>query len=103
MSQSRKSLLSPNIPEEFLESCMTGDEDKFISEEEIVERITYDMPDLGPELNRTIGNFVFNLVDKYIMEQIEDYAELYYEPSARDEAMADLRREFYENYTYSTK
>lgn len=93
----------PEIPEDFLESCMTNDEDRFVSEEKIVESITQDMPDLGNELNLMIGQYVANLVDKYIMEQVEDYADDYYEPSAREEAMADLRREFYESYQFATE
>lgn len=92
-----------NIPEDFLESCMTNDEDRFISEEKIVESITQDMPDLGSELNLMIGQYVTNLVDKYIMEQVEDYADNYYEPSAREEALADLRREFYESHQFATE
>ena len=68
----------PEIPEDFLESCMTNDEDRFVSEEKIVESITQDMPDLGNELNLMIGQYIANLVDKYIMEQVEDYADDYY-------------------------
>ncbi len=93
----------PRIPEDFLRSCMTDDEDRVVSEDEIIEHITEDMPDLGDELNVAIGDFVTKLVTQYIMEQVEEYAEDYYEPSARDEAIEDLRREFYENHRFATE
>lgn len=101
--QKLQSRQSPKIPDDFLESCMTNDEDRIVSEEEVVEYITEDMPDLGPELNHMISEFIFKLVDKYVMDQVEDFAEDYYEPSAREEALADLRREFYESYRFRTE
>lgn len=88
---------SLKIPDDFLCYCMSDDEDEIISVDSIVDYITADLPDLGEHLNAKIDDFIRGVVEEDILPEAEEYAKDYYEESARDEAMRDLRREFYES------
>ena len=81
------------IPESFLEDCMWLSEGRAKTVDEITEDLVEDMPDCGEELNTIIYDAIRGIVEKYIEPKVDKYADDYFEPSARDEAMADIRRE----------
>lgn len=81
------------IPESFLEDCMRLSEGRAKTVDEITEDLVEDMPDCGEELNTIIYDAVREIVEKHIEPKVDEYADDYFEPSARDEAMADIRRE----------
>ena len=81
------------IPESFLEDCMWLSEGRAKTVDEITEDLVEDMPDCGEELNTIIYDAVHEIVEKHIEPKVDEYADDYFEPSARDEAMADIRRE----------
>ena len=81
------------IPESFLEDCMWLREGRAKTVDEITEDLVEDMPDCGEELNTIIYDAIRGIVEKYIEPKVDEYADDYFEPSARDEAMADIRRE----------
>ncbi len=81
------------IPESFLEDCMWLSEGRAKTVDEITEDLVEDMPDCGEELNTIIYDAIRGIVEKYIEPKVNEYAVDYFEPSARDEAMADIRRE----------
>ena len=81
------------IPESFLEDCMWLSEGRAKTVDEITEDLVEDMPDCGEELNTIIYDAVREIVEKHIEPKVDEYADGYFEPSARDEAMADIRRE----------
>ena len=81
------------IPESFLEDCMWLSEGRAKTADEITEDLVEDMPDCGEELNTIIYDAIRGIVEKYIEPKVDEYADDYFEPSARDEAMADIRRE----------
>ena len=81
------------IPKIFLEDCMWLSEGRAKTVDEITEDLVEDMPDCGEELNTIIYDAIRGIVEKYIEPKVDEYADDYFEPSARDEAMADIRRE----------
>lgn len=81
------------IPESFLEDCMWLSEGRAKTVDEITEDLVEDMPDCGEELNTIIYDAVREIVEKHIEPKVDEYADGYFEPSAREEAMADIRRE----------
>ena len=81
------------IPESFLEDCMWLSEGRAKTVDEITEDLVEDMPDCGEELNTIIYDAIRGIVEKHIEPKVDEYADDYFEPSARDEAMADIRRE----------
>lgn len=81
------------IPESFLEDCMWLSEGRAKTVDEITEDLVEDMPDCGEELNTIIFDAVREIVEKHIEPKVDEYADGYFEPSAREEAMADIRRE----------
>ena len=81
------------IPESFLEDCMWLSEGRAKTVDEITEDLVEDMPDCGEELNTIIYDAIRGIVEKYIEPKVDEYADDYFELSARDEAMADIRRE----------
>ena len=80
------------IPEDFLECCIK-DDGIVADAEEITEAILVDTANLGDFVNEAVFNAVKAVVEKYVVPEVEDYAEDYFEPSAREEALADIRRE----------
>lgn len=93
----------PKVPEVFLECCMTNNEDRYVDADGIAEYFMEDFPNLGEELNELVLKFFTDLAENFIVDQVKDYADDYYEPSAREEALADLRREFYESHQFATE
>lgn len=81
------------IPESFLEDCMWLSEGRAKTVDEITEDLVEDMPDCGEELNTIIYDAIREIVEKHIEPKVDEYADGYFEPSAREEAMADIRRE----------
>ena len=81
------------IPESFLEDCMWLSEGRAKTVDEITEDLVEDMPDCGEELNTIIYDAVREIVEKHIEPKVDEYADGYFKPSAREEAMADIRRE----------
>ena len=81
------------IPESFLEDCMWLSEGRAKTADEITEDLVENMPDCGEELNTIIYDAIHGIVEKHIEPKVDEYADDYFEPSARDEAMADIRRE----------
>ena len=81
------------IPESFLEDCMWLSEGRAKTVDEITEDLVEDMPDCGEELNTIIYDAIREVVEKHIEPKVDEYADGYFEPSAREEAMADIRRE----------
>lgn len=85
------------IPERFLEDCMIVDSQRAKDADEITEDLVLEVPDCGERINSAIFSAVKGVVEAYIMPEVEKYAETYFEPSARDEAMEDIRRETMEH------
>ena len=81
------------ILESFLEDCMWLSEGRAKTVDEITEDLVEDMPDCGEELNTIIYDAIRGIVEKHIKPKVDEHADDYFEPSARDEAMADIRRE----------
>lgn len=81
------------IPEEFLKNCINDETGEPLDTDEIVNLMIQDIPDTGDYLMELIEIFFKTVAIKYIMPKVEEYAEDYFEPSARDEALADIRRE----------
>ncbi len=81
------------IPESFLEDCILIGEHRAKDSDEITEDLVMDMPDCGEELNTMIYNAIHEIVEKHITPKVDEYVEDYFEPSAREEALADIRRE----------
>ena len=81
------------IPESLLESCIDVYAQNVKDADMITEYLLADVPDCGEEVNSIIHSLVKSAVETYILPEAEDYIEDYFEPSAREEAMEDIRRE----------
>ncbi len=81
------------IPDEFLKSCIDEETGEPLDVDDIVESMIQDIPDVGDYVMDVVRIFFKATVINYILPKVEEYAEDYFEPSAREEAMADIRRE----------
>ncbi len=81
------------IPNSILEDCIDAEERCVKDVDTMTEYLTEDMPDCGEEINSMIYKVVYEIVDKYLLPAADEYIEEYFEESAREEALADLRQE----------
>ena len=85
--------MANNIPDSILEDCIDIHERCVKDAETMTEYLTEDMPDCGEEINSMIFKAVYEIVDKHLLPAADEYIKDYFEPSAREEAMGDIRRE----------
>ncbi len=81
------------IPNSILEDCIDIHERCVKDADAMTEYLTDDIPDCGEEINSMIYKAVYEIVDKHLLPAADEYIEDYFEPSAREEAMDDIRRQ----------
>ena len=81
------------IPNSILEDCIDVDERCVKDADTMTEFLTDDIPDCGEEINSMIYRSIYEIVDKYLLPAADEYIEDYFDPSPRDEALDDIRRQ----------
>ncbi len=81
------------IPNDFLDCCIDSETGEVYDSDSITEAVLIETAELGDFVNSVVFSAVKAVVETYVVPEAEEYAKDYFEPSAREEAMADIRRE----------